>query len=123
MKIEGMDRWLDKIETLKTDFPKETGQFLKKKASEVIKETKKMTPVDTGTLRSSWRRKNDGDFRQIIYNLSSYSSHVEFGHRIIRGKRVMGIVKGRRMLHKGIAKVRITFYKDLDKVYKNLMNR
>ena len=53
MSINGMDEWLKKIESLKTDFPKETEKFLKKKANEVIGETKKLTPVDTGTLRNA----------------------------------------------------------------------
>ena len=66
--INGMDEWLKKIESLKTDFPKETEKFLKKKANEVIGETKKLTPVDTGTLRNAWQRKNGGSFKQIVYN-------------------------------------------------------
>ena len=123
MSINGMDEWLKKIESLKTDFPQETGRFLQKKANEVIRETKKLTPVDTGTLRNSWQRKNGGSFRQIVYSSVSYSQFVEFGHRIIRKKRVVGIVRGRHMLHKGINRVRMTFYRDLETMYKNLISR
>ncbi len=123
MSINGMDEWLKKIENLKVDFPQETEKFLKKKANEVIRETKKLTPVDTGTLRNSWQRTNGGNFKQIVYNNAKYASHIEFGHRIIRGKRVVGIVKGRYMLHKGVNRVRITFYKDLEILYRNLISR
>lgn len=123
MSINGMDEWLKKIESLKTEFPQETGRFLQKKANEVIRETKKLTPVDTGTLRNAWQRKNGGSFKQIIYNNTTYASHIEFGHRIIRGKKVVGIVRGRHMLHKGINRVRMTFYRDLEIMYKNLISR
>lgn len=30
MAIDGMDDWLKKLETMKKDFPKETGRFLMK---------------------------------------------------------------------------------------------
>ncbi len=52
MKIKGMDDWIKRIETLKREFPKETGQFLLKQANAVIRDAKLYTPVDTGTLRS-----------------------------------------------------------------------
>lgn len=123
MKIEGMDDWLKKIETLKKEFPKQTGKFLMMKAEEAIKETKENTPVDTGTLRNAWQRENGGSFRQIIFNNVKYSSFIEYGHRVVRGKKTVGFVKGRRMLHRGIAKVRMNFYRDLDKVYKNLIEK
>lgn len=123
MKIDGMDDWLKKIETLKKEFPKQTGKFLMMKAEEVIKETKENTPVDTGTLRNAWQRENGGSFRQVVYNNTSYANHIEWGHRVVRGKKTVGFAKGRRMLHRGIAKVRMNFYRDLDKVYKNLIEK
>lgn len=123
MKIDGMDDWLKKIETLKKEFPKQTGRFLMMKAEEVIAETKRNTPVDTGTLRNTWQRENGGSFRQVVYNNTSYANHIEWGHRVVRGKKTVGFAKGRRMLHKGIIKVRMNFYRDLDKVYKNLIEK
>ena len=93
MSINGMDEWLKKIESLKVDFP------------------------------NAWQRKNGGSFKQIVYNNTSYASHIEFGHRIIRGKKVVGIVRGRHMLHKGVNRVRMTFYRDLEIMYKNLISR
>lgn len=129
MKIEGMDSWLDKIETLKTDFPRETGQFLSKMASDTIREIKNdpLHPVDTGTLRNSWfkvsvRGKGGrASFQQIIYNNTSYAHFVEWGFRIKRGGKTVGFVKGRYMLHRGVAKTRMKFYRELDKLYKKLL--
>lgn len=121
MAIDGMDSWIKKLEKMKEDFPKQTETFLKKKANEVIRETKRLTPVDTGTLRNAWQRENNGKFKQVVFNVTAYAHHVEWGHRIVRGKKTVGFVKGRYMLHKGINRVKATFYKDLEIVYKNLI--
>lgn len=52
--------------------------------------TKKLTPVDTSTLRKAWRItdvKKDGDAYQVtLYNNSDYADYVEFGHRTIDHK-------------------------------------
>lgn len=121
MSIDGMDDWIKKLEKMREDFPKQTETFLKKKANEVIRETKRLTPVDTGTLRNAWQRENNGKFKQVVFNVTSYANHIEWGHRIVRGKKTVGFVKGRYMLHKGINRVKATFYKDLEIVYKNLI--
>ena len=121
MAIDGMDDWIKKLEKMREDFPKQTETFLRKKANEVIKETKRLTPVDTGTLRNAWQRENNGKFKQVVFNVTSYANHIEWGRRIVRGKKTVGFVKGRYMLHKGISRVKTTFYKDLEIVYKNLI--
>ncbi len=47
--------------------------------------TKKLTPVDTSTLRKAWRItdvKKDGDSYQVtLYNNTDYADYIEFGHR------------------------------------------
>lgn len=127
MKIKGMDSWLDRIDKLKRDFPRETGNFLMKEAEIVVGDTKEETPVDTGTLRNSWFRETRKGltarkvFQQIVYNNTAYVNHVEYGHRIVRNKKTIGFVRGRRMLHKAILKRNLYFYKDLDKLVKKLM--
>ena len=123
MKIEGMDDWLKKIETLKKEFPKQTGRFLMMKAEEVIKETKENTPVDTGTLRNSWGRINGGKFKQIIFNNTTYANHIEYGHRVVRDKKTVGFARGHRMLHKAMNRTKLSFYRDLGTVYKNLIEK
>lgn len=123
MAIDGMDSWLKKLETLKKDFPKETGTFLYKKAEETIGYIKKYTPVDDGTLRGAWFRENGGSFKQIVYNNTSYAAHVEYGHRIVRNKKTIGYVKGYKMLHRGLNRTKLSFYRDLETVYKNLISR
>ena len=117
MAIDGMDDWIKKLETMKKDFPKETEKFLMKKAEETIGNAKRYTPVDTGTLRNAWQRQNGGAFKQIIYNNCSYSADVEWGHRIVRGKKTVGFARGHRMLHKAMNRTKLSFYRDLETVY------
>lgn len=124
MKIKGMDSWLERIETLEREFPKETGQFLLKQANIVIRDVKQDTPVDTGTLRNAWHRTGKSErkaFTQIVYNNTDYVNHVEYGHRLKRGGKIVGFIQGRRMLHKAMFNRKLNFYKDLDKMMKKLM--
>ncbi len=125
MAIDGMNDWLKKLETLKKDFPRETGRFLMTKAEETIGYVKKYPghKSHTGALKDSWFRENGGSFRQIVYNNTSYAAHVEYGHRIVRKKETIGFVKGRRMLHRGMKRTRLSFYRDLEVMYKNLISR
>lgn len=131
MAIDGMDNWLKKLETMKKDFPKETGKFLMKKTEETIGITKRYTPVDNGILIGAWQRQNGGSFKQIIYNNTSYAAHVEWGHRQEVGRYVPKLkkrlknpfVRGYRMLHKAMNRTKLSFYRDLGTVYKNLIEK
>lgn len=124
MKIKGMDSWLERIKTLKREFPKETGQFLLKQANAVIRDAKLYTPVDTGTLRAAWHRTGKTErkeFQQIVYNNTDYVNHIEYGHRLKRGGKIVGFIQGRRMLHKAMFNRKLNFYKDLEKMMGKLM--
>lgn len=124
MKIKGMDNWLERVETLKIEFPKETEQFMLKQANAVIRDAKQYTPVDTGTLRAAWDRTGKTErkaFTQIIYNNTDYANHIEYGHRLKRGGKIVGFIQGRRMLHKAMFNRKLNFYKDLDKMMSKLM--
>lgn len=131
MAIDGMDDWIKKLETMKKDFPKETGKFLMKKTEETIGITKRYTPVDNGILIGAWQRQNGGSFKQIIYNNTSYAAHVEWGHRQEVGRYVPKLkkrlknpfVRGYRMLHKAMNRTKLSFYRDLGTVYKNLIEK
>lgn len=124
MNINGMDKLIERIATLKREFPKETEKFLTKQANLVIRDAKQYTPVDTGTLRAAWfkAKKNERKaFTQIIYNNTDYVNHVEYGHRLKRGGRITGFVRGKRMLHKAMFNRKLNFYRDLEKMMNTLM--
>lgn len=123
MPIMDLDDLIRKFEKMEKDFPEIAELFLKTKAEEVKKETKKLTPVKDGILRNAWHRKKIGPLKQVIYNNTNYAAHVEYGHRIVKNKKAVGYVRGRYMLKRGMNKANSTFLKDLDTVFKNLFER
>lgn len=126
MELKGFKE-LDKIlDEIKTQAPKSTERFLMLQAEELKKDVKDLTPVDTGTLKNSWQRENGKrltgkKFTQIVFNMTDYAAHVEYGHRIGRSK--TKFVRGRFMLRTAVAMRRIKFYKDLKNFYGGLIKK
>ena len=64
-------------------FDKFLKQFLLREALNILSETKKRTPVDTGALRSTWQvtkvRVRGTSFSVEVYNTMAYASYIEFG--------------------------------------------
>ncbi|WP_338936251.1 HK97 gp10 family phage protein [Fusobacterium polymorphum] len=126
MELKGFKE-LDKIlDEIKTQTPKSTERFLMLQAEELKKDVKDLTPVDTGTLKNSWQRENGKrltgkKFTQIVFNMTDYAAHVEYGHRIGRSK--TKFVKGRFMLRTAVVMRQIKFYKDLKNFYGGLIKK
>lgn len=113
---KNFNKFSEKLEHLKDNFPNKMGGFLKLQAEETLGNIKNFTPVDTGSLRGGWQRKNgNGKFQQIIYNDVEYVNHIEFGHRVGRSK--SKVKPGVYMLKRAIAIREKRFYKDLEKVF------
>lgn len=82
----------------------QTGELLAGRA-------KNLTPVDTGQLRSGWKRSRPENGRVTVYNNTEYAGHVEWGHRQETGKYIPAIgkrlkkpfVEGRHMLRDAVA--------------------
>lgn len=127
MKLKGFDEFEKIIQGIKNDFPDSTETFMKQQAESLKKDVKKEVskggnhPVDTGTLRNAWQRKNAGKYRQVLFNATNYANHVEYGHRTGKGRKKF--VKGRFMLRKAVDKRRIEFYRDLEKFVEVLMKK
>ncbi|CAL7909469.1 HK97 gp10 family phage protein [Fusobacterium necrophorum] len=121
MKLKGFDEFEKVIQGLKNDFPDSTETFMKQQAEALKADVKKATPVDTGTLRNAWQRENAGKYRQVLFNATDYAAHVEYGHRIGKGRK--RFVKGRFMLRKAVDKRRIKFYRDLETFVGKLMKK
>ena len=126
MELKGFKE-LDKIlEEIKVKAPKSTEKFLMLQAEDLKKDVKELTPVDTGTLKNSWQRENGRrltgkKFTQIVFNMTDYAAHVEYGHRIGRSK--TKFVRGRFMLRTAVAMRQIKFYKDLKNFYGGLIKK
>ena len=126
MELKGFKE-LDKIlEEIKVKAPKSTEKFLMLQAEDLKKDVKELTPVDTGTLKNSWQRENGRrltgkKFIQIVFNMTDYAAHVEYGHRIGRSK--TKFVRGKFMLRTAVAMRQIKFYKDLKNFYGGLIKK
>ena len=126
MELKGFKE-LDKIlDEIKTKAPQATEKFLMLQAEELKTDVKDLTPVDTGTLKNSWQRENGKrltgkKFTQIVFNMTDYAAHVEYGHRVGRSK--TKFVKGRFMLRTAVAMRQIKFYKDLKNFYGGLIKK
>ena len=126
MELKGFKE-LDKIlEEIKVKAPKSTEKFLMLQAEDLKKDVKELTPVDTGTLKNSWQRENGRrltgkKFTQIVFNMTDYAAHVEYGHRIGRSK--TKFVRGKFMLRTAVAMRQIKFYKDLKNFYGGLIKK
>lgn len=102
----------EKLDTLKNNFPRRMEAFLKLQAEETVGNVKNFTPVDTGSLKGGWFRKNGSNkLQQVIYNDVEYVNHIEFGHRVGRSK--SKVKPGVYMLKRAVAVREKKFYKDL----------
>lgn len=126
MELKGFKEFDKILDEIKTKAPQATERFLMLQAEELKKDVKNLTPVDTGTLKNSWQRENGKrltgkKFTQIVFNMTDYAAHVEYGHRIGRSK--TKFVRGRFMLRTAVAMRQIKFYKDLKNFYGGLIKK
>ncbi len=130
MELKGFEKFDKILSEIKTEAPKATERFLMLQAEEMVGELKNknkiLTPVDTGLLRDSWQRENGKrltgkKFTQIVFNMTDYAAHIEYGHRIGRSK--TKFVRGRFMLRTAVAMRQIKFYKDLKNFYGGLIKK
>nr|DAW80832.1 MAG TPA: putative tail component [Caudoviricetes sp.] len=126
MKLKGFKEFDKILDEIKTEAPKSTERFLMLQAEELKKDVKDLTPVDNGILKNSWHRENGKrltgkKFTQIVFNMTDYAAHVEYGHRVGRSK--TKFVKGRFMLRTAVAMRQIKFYKDLKNFYGGLIKK
>lgn len=70
----------------------------------LVREAKKLTPVDTGNLRRHWffRVDETGDIHIRALNDAEYAAYVNNGHRIVKGGHTVGFAQGKHMVEKAI---------------------
>jgi len=70
----------------------------------LVREAKRLTPVDTGNLRRRWffRVEESGGILIWVMNDAEYAAYVNNGHRIVRGAGTAGFVRGRHMLENAV---------------------
>ena len=126
MELKGFKEFDKILIEIKEKAPEATERLLMLQAEDLKKDVKNLTPVDTGTLKNSWQRENGKRltgkaFSQIVFSMTSYAHHVEYGHRVGRSK--TKFVKGRFMLRTAVSMRQIKFYKDLKNFYGGLIKK
>ena len=126
MELKGFKEFDKILDEIKTKAPQATEKFLMLQAEDLKKDVKNLTPVDTGTLKNAWQRENGkrltgNMFSQIVFNMTNYANHVEYGHRV--GKSKTKFVKGKFMLRKALNIRQTKFYKDLKNFYGGLIKK
>ena len=126
MELKGFKEFDKILIEIKTKAPQATEKFLMLQAEDLKKDVKELTPVNTGTLKNSWQRENGkrltgNTFSQIVFNMTNYANHVEYGHRI--GKSKKQFVRGKFMLRKALNIRQTKFYKDLKNFYGGLIKK
>lgn len=126
MELKGFKEFDKILDEIKTEAPKSTERFLMLQAEDLKTDVKDLTPVDTRTLKNAWQRENGKrltgkKFTQIVFNMTDYAAHVEYGHRV--GKSKTKFVKGKFMLRKALNIRQTKFYIDLKNFYGRLLKR
>lgn len=90
----------------------------------IIREVKRITPVETGNLRRRWFCRVDKEKGQLVIwicNDAEYAAAINNGHRIVRAKKTVGYKKGRYMLEKGISTYQMNYLRqDLENMLTKL---
>lgn len=119
-KIEGLDDFENALlDIVNIKLPSELERFLLEMAYRVERKTKKKTPLDTGTLRRSWKvskvkRKGKQLFIEV-YNNVEYAPSIEYGHMTRNNSK---FIPGRKMLTLSVKAVE----KEMPKHLKKMLN-
>ena len=113
-KIKGLDKFIISLNEMDDKFNRDLQNLIEKHGGKLLRDVKRKTPVDTGQLRRSWQLEKD-DLYVRIFNNTSYSIFIEFGHRTRGGK---SYIEGVYMLKTSFEKTEKDFNKDLQKLFK-----
>ena len=120
MKIEGLEDLIKALDQASARVPNAKRRYLRIHGELLNGRVKKNTPVKTTLRRESWHVKPLNDDTVIIYNNVYYACYVEDDHRLKdrKGNWIKDkdgkykIVKGAKMLRRGLIESRRTFATD-----------
>ena len=131
-EIKGIEDFLKNINNIQSNFHTDLQKLVEKHGGILLRNTKQLSPVDTGQLRRSWELEK-GDLYVKVFTNTSYAIHIEYGHRTRQGTghnnpgkkykykpKPNGIayIEGAYMLKTSFEKTKKNFIEDLDKLLK-----
>lgn len=125
IKTFGFENIQAELTKISKSIPGATEKFLKQQAQYFKGTVKKVTPKDTGTMQNSWQTTGvKGSMKGLyikVYNNTSYAPHVNYGHRLKRGGKVVGFVKGRFFLERALKNFKAKQLEIGTKIIKNII--
>ena len=113
-EIKGIDNFLKNINNIQSNFHRDLQKLIEKHGGILLREVKKLTPVDTGQLIRSWEFEK-GDLYIKLTNRTEYAIYIEYGHRTRGGGKPF---EGVYMLKTSFEKTKKDFENDLEKLFK-----
>lgn len=119
-----IERFRKQLRAELDDITKVDQKILRRAVNEGVSHIKNITPVDTGTLRESWRatraKKTGNGIEKGLENNIYYAPYVNYGHRVVnRAKETVGWVVGKFMLEQTEKFV----WKRLSELFRKEINR
>ena len=74
-QIKGIDNFLKNIDNIQNNFHGDLQNLVEKHGGILLRNTKKLTPVDTGQLIRSWQLEK-GDLSIRLYNNTEYGLNI-----------------------------------------------
>ena len=113
-EIKGIDNFLKDINNIQGNFRGDLQKLVEKHGGILLREVKKLAPVDTGQLIRSWEFEK-GDLYVKLMNRTSYAIYIEYGHRTRGGGKPF---EGVYMLKIPFERTEKKFTNDLEKLLK-----
>lgn len=127
LKMRNFKKFEEQVKFLKANFPDELEQFLLDMSKSLLNATKRRTPIDEGELKKHWKIsgiERDGDRLFItVSNDVFYAPFVEFGHKVVVNKKVVGKADGSYMLTTSIKSINKQIPRRLRKIFDDLVSR
>lgn len=127
VNFQDLNKFLNSAGRIEGDFNNFLRKFLIRMAMRVIAKAKPRTPVDTGALRAAWQlgeiSGSGNDIEVEILNPMEYATHIEYGHRIVRGNVEVGWYEGRFMLKLSIDEIKAQMPAGYDDEFKRFCER
>lgn len=117
MELKGFDELYAQLDKIKNS-QRKLNKFVSQQGELLRGEVIERTPVDTSTLKNSWKRSRAAQSKCEVYTTTEYAGHVEYGHRTRNG----GFVKGAKMLHKAVLAHKKEFVENTKEIVKNILN-
>lgn len=131
--IKELDKFsMNLLDLAETKMPKETKKFLKKEANKlkkrVVSKAKGRVKKQSGSYLKSWKSGRvykylNNEMAVRVYSSSRKAHLIEDGHRIVRGGKEVGFVRGKYVLKDATKDFERQYYDDINKFIDEVVDK